>query len=256
MKPAALILLLLWFAVTACAEETIAPGTALPVTLDRTLDVGKVHVGETVVVKISQDVPLGPSTRLRSGTRIHGQVVEAHTQGKKGASALTLRFDQVLTQTPIRVSTSLRAIASPLEVDDAQLPEYGPDRGTSPASYTTTLVGGDVVYRGGGPVMHADEVVGEPVFDGVLVHLMPNRERDCPAEAGGTTAVQATSVFGSHACGAYGFSDLQIAHWGRTEPVGQITFRSEKKPIKLRAGTALLLRITAADDAATPPAKH
>ena len=73
----------------------------------------------------------------------------------------------------IAITTSLRALASPWEVDEAQLPKVGPVERDPSASLITVQVGGeDVVYRGGGHVMHDVKVVGDPVKDGVLAELL------------------------------------------------------------------------------------
>ena len=246
---------LLALLVSSCplfAQKSIPVGTTLPVTVGRTLDARKLRTGDTVVVKLSQSVPLDASARLRSGTRIVGHVVDCHmVAGKNRGSTLTLSFARILGKEQIPIVTDIRALASPLAVNDAQLPSTGPDHGTSSAVYTTVQVGGDVVYRGGGSVMHADKVVGTPVYDGVLVRLVDDPERRCRGDIGDAGTLHATYIFASSACGAYGFSDLEIVHAGRTKPVGQFTLKSEKSPIKLRAGTALLLRVTSAAAEAT-----
>jgi hypothetical protein len=246
MKALQALLALLFLPATLFAIDEIPAGTTLPVVLGRTLDASKLRAGDVIVVKLAQNVPLGASNRLRSGTRISGRVVESKVAaGKDQGSSITLTFDRVLGPEPFAIVTDLRAIASPLEVDGTRTPASGPDRGTSSAVYTTVLVGGDVVYRGGGPVMRDGLVVGQPVYDGVLVQLAANPEGNCRGEIGDPPLLQATSVFGSAACGAYGFSDLTITHSGRSAPQGEIVLRSERRPIKLRAGTALLLRVMA-----------
>jgi hypothetical protein len=246
MKVTQAILISLLLPSVLFAVEGVPAGTTLPVTLGRTIDTRKARVGDVVIVKLAQDVPLGNSKLLRSGTKIEGRVLQASAAGKNRESLLTLRFDRILGVTPAAIVADLRAIASPLEVNDAKLPATGPDRGTSSAVYTTVQVGGDVVYRGGGPVMHADEVVGKPVYDGVLVRLQENLQGQCRGEMSDAAAeYQATYIFSASACGAYGMGDLEIAYAGRTIPQGQIVLKSKGAPIKLRAGTAMLLRVTA-----------
>jgi hypothetical protein len=133
----------------------------------------------------------------------------------------------------------LRAVASSREVQDAQLPQHGPILGESPSNWTTTQVGGDVVYRGGGHVMHDDAVVGEPVKDGVLAVLVSARRPDCETASGDRRL--ALWVFSSSACGAYGFfGRLDITHAGDSSPMGEIVLES-KKNVRVGTGTAMLL---------------
>ncbi len=128
---------------------------------------------------------------------------------------------------------------------DAQLPLNGPDRGTSEDAWTTIQVGGDVVYRGGGPVTSDHEVVGTPVRGGgVLMRVTTRPGSPCRGPLD-SNAPQALWVFSSDACGVYGFSNLAIRHAGRTAPVGEIVLTSTKKELKLPPGTGLLLRVDA-----------
>ena len=90
-----------------------------------------------------------------------------------------------------------------------------------PSSWTTQQIGGDVVYRGGGPVTTSwGEPVGKPVSDGVMSRLLaPRREpvlkgvQCTPSEK-----LHALGLFASTACGVYGFADLTIAQDGFDEP--------------------------------------
>lgn len=232
------VIVLMLCALLVAVNSTPASST-LPVILSRNLEAQKLHPGDPIVAKLAQSVNLGPLGNLKAGTKILGRVVAVQMDAPRG-STLTLTFDRILTPAQIPITAHLRAIAAPVEVNDALVPKNGPDRGTPSSAYTTVLVGGDVVYRGGGPVMLGKDEVGVPVYDGVLVRLTENLRAGCQ---GATTELQATWVFGSAACGAYGYSDLKIEHSGRTDPKGQIVLRSLRHPIKLRAGSALLLRI-------------
>jgi hypothetical protein len=235
-KIAAAVLLI--SAASACAQE-IPPATALPITLNTTLDVRKLVSGQRISASIAQDVPLPSGGKLRAGSRVTGRVLQAGTK-VGGRTYVRLRFDQVVANgRDIPITTSLRAVASSREVQDAQLPQHGPILGESPANWTTTQVGGDVVYRGGGHVMHDDAVVGEPVKDGVLAVLVPARRPGCETASGDRRL--ALWVFSSSACGAYGyFGRLDIARAGDSNPVGEIVLES-KKNVRVGTGTALLL---------------
>lgn len=166
-----ILLAILLLAAWACAQE-IPTGTALPVYLNTAIDADKAQPGQAISGSIAQDVPL-PSGKIRAGSRVNGRVLQAGMKGDR-SSYVRLRFDRIHTDgRDIVITTSLRALASPREVEEAQLPKHGPVRGDSAANWTTTQVGDDVVYRGGGHVMHDAEVVGDPVKGGVLAELLP-----------------------------------------------------------------------------------
>ena len=230
--------MLLISAAIAGAQE-IPPATALPVTLNSTLDVRKVVPGQPITARIAQDVPLPSGGRIRAGSRVNGRVLQAGTK-VGGRTYIRLRFDQVgANGRDIAITTSLRAIASPREVQDAQLPQHGPILGESPANWTTTQVGDDVVYRGGGHVMHDAKVVGDPVKDGVLAVLLAVPRAGCETASGDRRL--ALWVFSSSACGAYGFyGRLDIAHAGNSSPMGEIVLESKKKA-HVDTGSAMLL---------------
>jgi hypothetical protein len=229
---------LLISAAIAGAQE-IPPATALPITLNTTLDVRKLVSGQRISASIAQDVPLPSGGKIRAGSRVTGRVLQAGTK-VGGRTYVRLRFDQVgANGRDIAITTSLRAVASSREVQDAQLPEHGPILGESAANWTTTQVGGDVVYRGGGHVMHDDKVVGDPVKDGVLAVLVSARRPGCETASGDRRL--ALWVFSSSACGAYGyFGRLDIARAGDSSPIGEIVLES-KKNVRVGTGTAMLL---------------
>lgn len=239
MKAVKMVAVLLLLSGLLAAVNTTPASSTLPVILSRSLEAQKLHPGDPILAKLAQSVNLGTLGNLKAGTKISGHVVAVQMDPPRG-STVTLIFDRILLPTPIPITAHLRAIAAPVEVNDALVPTNGPDRGTPSSAYTTVQVGGDVVYRGGGPVMLGKDQVGVPVYDGVLVRLTENVRAGCQ---GATTELQATWVFGSAACGTYGYSDLKIEHSGRADPKGQIVLRSIKHPIKLRAGSALLLRL-------------
>jgi hypothetical protein len=235
-KIAAIVLLIL---ATIAGAQEIPPATALPVTLNSPLNVNKVVPGQPIAASIAQDVPLPSGGRIRAGSRVTGRVLQAGTKvGRR--TYIRLRFDQVGADgRNIAITASLRAVASTQEVQDAELPLHEPIAGESPTNWTTTQVGGDVVYRGGGHVMHDTTVVGDPVKDGVLAVLVEVRYPGCETASGDRRL--ALWVFSSSACGAYGFRGrLDIAHAGDSSPMGEIVLES-KKNVNLGTGTALLL---------------
>ncbi len=239
---AALVIAAILCSLSASAQE-IPPGTALPVTLNIALDAQKATPGQAISATLEQDVPLPSRAKLRAGSRVLGRVVQAGTN-PDGSSYLRLIFDQIQTkQGTIAVTTSLRALASPRAVRYAHMPTRTPVRGESEANMTTVQIGEDVVYRGGGPVMHGGEVVGEPASSGgVLAELLPEPRAGCPEGSGHRRL--ALWVFSSSACGAYDlFDEVKIAHSGTTSPAGEIVIQAKNK-LHLDPGTAMLLITT------------
>src|SRR5580658_1146601 len=165
----------------AQAQDSVPAGTVLPMRLDTPLSSRKSRPGEVITGRIMQDVPLESGLLIRSGARITGHVLDVSSAATGGHAKISLVFDAIkLHRSAIPVTTNLRALASPLEIDDAQLPLYGGDRGTPSTAYTTVQVGHDeVVYRGGGPVAHGDVVVGKPVYGGVLVTVSSAPDMPC-----------------------------------------------------------------------------
>jgi hypothetical protein len=225
------------------AQDAIPLGTIFPLRLNSTLNSKKSKDGEAITATIMQDVPLGGRSKIRAGTKVTGHVVNVVPATKASGAKVSLRFDTIeLAKKKVPVSTNLRALASLLEVHSAQIPPSGPDRGTSEASWTTVQIGGDVVYRGGGPVTHGSESVGTPVPNGVLARVLANPNGNCRGEIENNNLPQAFWVFSVDACGAYGFPDLNIIHAGRSIPAGEITL-SSRNNFNVGGGSGLLLRV-------------
>jgi len=237
---------LLAFALTSRAAESIPPGTIFPVILNSTLSSAKAKPGQTVTARVMQDVPLASGRTIRAGATIIGHITSVTPASSGNPASLSVRFDTLkVSHEKIPIVTNLRAVASFMEVNEAQIPSMGPDRGTPQNAWTTTQIGGDSVYRGGGPVDGAFGRVGTPVYDGVLDHLNANPDGGCRAAVYSNDAPQALWVFSSNACGAYGLPHLKVVHSGRTDPAGEITFESSKGQVKVRAGAGMLLRVDA-----------
>jgi hypothetical protein len=230
------------------SAQNIPPGTALPVTLFSDVNWKKVQPGQAIVANVAQSVPLPSGARIRAGSPVSGRVLQAG-RNADGSSSVRIRFDVVRVDgRELPISTSLRALASPLEVENAKLPIHGPGIAETEATWTTAQIGGDDVYRGGGHVLHGEQVVGEPVADGVLAELIPAAPLGCAEGSGGRRL--ALWVFASSACGAYGFGKVSIENAGDSNPIGEIVLRG-KKNVHLPRGSAMLLMVTEAPQAQT-----
>jgi hypothetical protein len=226
------------------AQNTIPAGTILPLELRTSLNSKSTKPGQVITARLMQDVPLPSGAKLRAGSKALGRVLDVVAASNGHGAKLSLQFDTLeVSKQKIPMTTNLRALASMLEVEAAEVPAFGADRGTPENWWTTVQVGGDVNYRGSGPVMSGSRVVGEPTPDGVLVHVASKPGTRCRGEMNGNDGPQALWVFSADACETYGFADLTILHAGGTNPVGRITLASEKRNFNVRAGSGLLLRV-------------
>lgn len=225
------------------AQQSIPAGTIIPVRVNKSLDSSKAKPGEIFTTTVMQDVPLAGS-KISAGSKVIGHVVSAHRGDKKTGGQLSLRFNSiVVSKHRVPLTANLRAIASMMEVAEAQVPIAGPDRGTSEADWTTVQIGGQVVYRGGGPVANGLRSVGVPTAGGILAPALSAAGSRCRAEVDDNDRPQALWLFSSDACGPYGFSDLEIRHAGRSQPIGQIELISHSGNVHVRSGGGMLLRV-------------
>jgi hypothetical protein len=225
------------------AQEALPADTTVPVMLTSSLT-SDTHPDQRVSARLMQGVSVTPDLVIHAGAKVVGRVLERRPDSRQG-SQISLRFDRIVAKNrEFLAPLSLRAIASQLDVDDAQTPKTGSDEGTSAYSRTTVQVGGQVRYGTGGSVMAGETEVGRGVPDGVLARLSATVGSEC-AEGSHTTQLQSLWVFSSDACGVYGFADMQIQHSGRTPPLGEIVLISPRRVLKLRSGTGLLLQVIA-----------
>lgn len=242
MKSTALVMLLL--AAGSFAQNAIPAGTILPVQLNSSLRSKRAQPGQIISARVMQDVPLTARSKIRAGAKVIGHVVAVSAAGATGKSQISLRFDTVADgKKRIPVLTNLRALATLMDVSEAQVPEGGPDRGTSQYIWTTDQIGGEVVYHGA-LVSHGANVVGSTVSSGgVLARVTAKPGTGCRGAVEGNDSPQALWVFSSDACGIYDYGDVVLRHAGRTEPVGEIVLESDKRGLNIRAGSGMLLRV-------------
>jgi len=234
-------------ALAVSAQENIPRGTIIPVSLNSSLSSQKSKPGQPISAQIAQDIPLPIGMKSREGARITGYVVEVTPATQGAAAHISFVFDRVVaSKKTLPITTNLRAIASPTEVESTQIPTMGMGCGDTWDSRTTVQIGGDVVYWGGGPVDNSSGPVGKPVTGstaGVLVRPAAKPGSPCEGEIDEDQGPQALWVFSSDACGVYGLDDTMIAHAGRTKPIGVIELSSKKGQVKIPSGSGMLLRV-------------
>jgi hypothetical protein len=234
-----------------CTGVIIVPsGTILPVRLNTSLSSAKNKARQAVTGRIMQDVPLPDGSKIREGAAVEGHIVEVIPGDSALGARVSIQFDTLRSsQRVIPISTSLRAIAGPIEAAQAQTPQSGSGEGDDLEWMDTTQIGGDSVYGLGGPVTaakNASLVVGKKVAGGVLSQVRAKEGTKCRGAIDGNNSLQALWVFSSDACGTYGIEHLHIAHAGRTGPAGVIVLSSDSGTLKIRSGTAMLLRVSTA----------
>lgn len=237
------VLSLSLFSALAFAQIAIPNGTILPVRLDRSLNTKKLSAGQQVSARIMQDVPLPGGHKIPEGAKVIGHIVEVTAADTGRPGTLAFRFDSVrFGHAAIAVTTSLRALASLPDVEDAETPKTSLGFGTPARWASRILVGGDAYYGDGGPVTHGSDIVGQGLIDGVLVRVTAPRGSGCQ-RAPQTSDPQALWVFSSDACGAYGFENLEIAHAGYRS-AGTIQLAAQKGNLEIGSGSGMLLQVS------------
>lgn len=240
------VLFLFAAAITRAQQQspTIPNGTILPVRLNKEINSKKVYSGQVITGRVMQDVPLPSGGHIKKGSLVRGIIVSS-VPASQGQAAVKFRFDALeIHHQKTAITTDLRALASPLEVSMAQVPETSPGFGTPWTWVTTRQIGGDEVYGRYGVVTdQMSERVGTSVIDGVLVEVRAQPGSQCRGRIADENRFQALWVFSSGACGIYGSESLIIQHAGRTEPNGQIELVSTRGDVKVRAASGMLLRI-------------
>jgi len=223
----------------------VPPGTVLPVRLNGGFSSKNARAGQAISGRIMQDVPLPGGGKIPAGAKASGKIVSVTAAGASGGAQISFRFDKLeFDHRRSAMVSNLRAMASPLEIEFAQLPEWSPDYGTPYHWANTQLVGGGEKYGVGGPVTdQGSNPVGEGVWGGVLVHVRAQPGMKCRGALDAEDRLQALWVFSADACGVYGMPGVTIAHAGRTEPVGEIILAAESGEIKVRSGSGMLLRV-------------
>jgi hypothetical protein len=240
MRFAWILAAILAFPLALTADDALPAGTILPVCLERSVNASKAHQGMEIRAKVMQDIP---GTSIRRGAEAIGHVVKVNSSSA-GQANLVITFDAVKSHgRRIPLKADLRALASFVEVEQAQVPEDMASRGLNEQTWTTEQIGGDQVYRGGGPVEEGSRAVGQPTPYGVLDSPLTQAGEPCRGVMDDANQPQAFWLFSADACGVYGYSHLRIAHSGRTEPVGTIDLVSDRRKLILYGGSGMLLRV-------------
>lgn len=224
------------------AQSVLPAGTLIPIQTKTGLNADKVKMGQEIRATVAQDIP---GTQIRKGARVFGTVVSAVPSGK-GPAKIELRFDAVeINSQRVPLSASLRALASPIEIEDAQVGDYGPDAGIAWNQETTHQIGGEDLYGrvAPAPVKAGSVTVAEWTNKGVVGVPRPLAGTICRGTVDGNNRPQALWLFSTDACGVYGYTTVQIEHAGRTTPAGNIVLISSDGKLNINSGSGFLLRV-------------
>ncbi len=223
-----LLLPLLVVSSAVAAKPVLAPvpvGSTLPVLLERGLDSKHVRVGQPVVARLAQRVPLGEGRYLPSDAELVGSVIAL------GPATLSLLFTGVRLRgasEPVRVK--LIAAASWLDVISTRDSLGGATHDSS--DITTKQVGGDEIY-GANVATKVYDQYSQPVgrADGTGVYA-PSLAPDEPERSMGP--------FSTTAAGLYDIDGLGISSVGAGGP---IVFALKDPRWQLHTGSGLLMQV-------------
>jgi len=230
------------------AGTFVPDSSILPAELKTPLSSKNGKAGQVITARIMQDVPLLGDAKIPMGSMLSGRVTKVQPAAGGDGGSISFRFDTLqIGQENVHLTVRLRALASFVEVRQAQLPT-GNDPANPEDTWNTVQVGGEVVYRGSGVVRSRTAgVVGRYVRGGgVLGNLDSNPGRGCVHDGTGERA-QALWVFSSDACGVYGLDNVTIARSDTKAPTdpGEITVQSSKKDVTVNGGSGLMFRVYA-----------
>jgi len=224
----------------------IPNGTILPARLNQSFSARNVQAGQSVTARIMQAVPLPGGGAIPAGATVSGKILSVTPSASGGGETVSLAFKELsFAHQKFVIAVDLRALASFMEVNLAQVPDQALGFGTPATWADSTQIGGDSVYGAGGEVTDRENrPVGKALYGGVLVHVRMQQGAPCRGPVDGDDRLQALWVFSSDACGVYGMRGVSIAHAGRDEPAGVITLAAPSGALKVHAGSGMLLRVT------------
>ena len=79
----------------ASLAQQVPAGTVMPVMLQTTLNAKKARVGQKIQARVMQDVSLSSETRIRTGSKLVGHVVEVTRPSKTSGSRIVLTFRSI-----------------------------------------------------------------------------------------------------------------------------------------------------------------
>ena len=203
----------------------IAPGSVIPVQLQKTVDAKKAKTGDEVVATVTQDMKAGTGdVVVPKDTRIVGHVTSAQARSKEQKeSILAIAFDRAVVkgdQMPLPMS--IQAVIAPLPSNPGG---PGSDEGNAPPSSNST-----------------SPMAGRTPTGGTSQAPQP---RNYPSGEDSSDSQPQTSsrpqITGSTQ-GVIGMPDVRLETTAQNTAQGSL-MTSEKNNVKIEKGTLMLLRV-------------
>ena len=219
------IVVLIAFHQSASGSDQPAVSTLFAIVVKR-IDTRSVSLNQELTLRTISDVVVDGIVVIPSGSRIVGHVVELATKGKGSEqSTLAIVIDKAILENEKEITLQgiIAAVAAPQEGSLSSDPTYGMMHSNEPKMVGT------------GPAAAAARP-GEP---------SPSGKVESTATLGAARIngeMRKGLLLNAESQGAIGFSGLSLS-WRLTAPPAVTVFSSNRKEIKLDAGTQVLLRI-------------
>lgn len=224
----------------ANAPQRIAPGSVIPVSLTKTIDVKKVKTGDEVVAKVSQDLKTNTGqVVVAKDTKIVGHVTEAQARSKEQKeSEIGIAFDRAVLKDggDMQMPMSIQAIIGPQNNGPQN---NGPQNNS--AQNNQSSGGGGTGYGS-----QAGAGTGVPSSSGRSGGMSGGAPTNSPSVGSGTPSEEqganARPPITAETQGVIGISDLKLKTAAPAANQGSLV-SSEKNNVKLESGTMMLLRV-------------
>jgi hypothetical protein len=205
----------------------IAPGSVIPVQLQKTVDAKKAKTGDEVVATVTQDMKTNSGDVLvPKDTKILGHVTTAQARNKEQKqSELAIAFDHAVVkgdQMPLPMS--IQAVVAPQPANPA---EGGSDQGNAPPQSGSS----------GSPMAGRTPTGG--------MSQSPQQPSNYPPGEGSTGSQPQTNArppITGNTQGVIGMPDVKLETTAQNTAQGSL-MTSEKNNVKIEKGTMLLLRV-------------
>lgn len=255
------VFLALFYGLTAdalAAPITLSAPTVIPVRFVNSVDANRAKPGDPVTAKTLQVVFLPGGGSFPKGTSLLGHVVEVRSlqidstpYARQNPSLISIHFDRIVNgDLTLAVNLSLRAIADPIDSQQAAQPQYLLEED---ARGTMRPIGGGEFDPFTEVIRSADgDIIGYNRQNGVFARLLssvysvPESTFSCSA----TESEVSVSIFSPRACGVYGFADTYLQSSGQGG-IGSFVLASRRHSVKLYAGSTALLQAADVKQATT-----